>query len=238
MTNEKHTSLLSCRSVSRIYGDNYALVDVNTELCTGRVKALLGPNGAGKSTLLGLCSSRISASEGTVLFQGVSIEKSQAAFRRSLGIVSHQIMLYRELTGFENLEFFSSISGGPTQVKMIEAHLDRVGLTWAKDRRVDEYSRGMQQRLTVARALIHSPRLLLMDEPFTGLDQAGVALVTTLIDEAKARGAAVLVSSHDLSTLTELADDVLILKQGRVYFDGAAENDVSHQYNRVIGGGV
>ena len=96
----------------------------------------------------------------------------------------------------------------------------------------------MQQRLTVARALIHSPRLLLMDEPFTGLDQAGVALVTTLIDEAKARGAAVLVSSHDLSTLTELADDVLILKQGRVYFDGAAENDVSHQYNRVIGGGV
>ncbi len=202
------------------------------------MKALLGPNGAGKSTLLGLCSSRISASEGEVAFRGVKIEKCHVSFRRALGIVSHQIMLYRELTGLENLVFFSSISGGPTDLSTIEAHLDRVGLTWAKDRCVDEYSRGMQQRLTVARALIHRPSLLLMDEPFTGLDQAGVALVTDLIDEARRRGAAILVSSHDLGTLSALCDDVLILKQGRVLFDGPSEGDAAQLYNRILGGGA
>ena len=235
---DTQTSVLNCRAVSRIYGDNYALVDVSTRLESGRVKALLGPNGAGKSTLLGLCSSRIAASEGTIEFLGHALEKCHAAFRRSLGIVSHQIMLYRELTGFENLVFFSSISGGPTDTNAINLHLERVGLTWAKDRRVDEYSRGMQQRLTVARALIHQPSLLLKDEPFTGLDQAGVALVTELISEAKLGGAAVLVSSHDLSTLSAFCDEVLVLKQGRILFDGPREGDVSRMYNQILGGGA
>lgn len=235
---ETRLSILNCRSVSRIYGDNYALVDVSTQLHASRVKGLLGPNGAGKSTLLGLCSSRISASEGHIEFKGIHLDKCHVSFRRSLGIVSHQIMLYRELTGVENLVFFSSISGGPTDTGAINKHLDRVGLTWAKDRRVDEYSRGMQQRLTVARALIHCPSLLLMDEPFTGLDQAGVALVTELITEAKVGGAAVLVSSHDLGTLSALCDDVLILKQGRVLFDGPREGNVSSMYNHILGGGA
>lgn len=232
------SAILACRDVCRIYGDNYALVDVTTQLRPGRIKALLGPNGAGKSTLLGLCSSRVAPSEGTIEFDGVPLNKCHSLFRKNLGLVSHQVMLYGALTGLENLRFFSSIAGGPSDRDTIDAALDRVGLAWAKNRRVDEYSRGMQQRLTVARALIHQPRLLLMDEPFTGLDQVGVEVVCRLIREAKSRGASILMSSHDLPTLSGLVDEVLILKQGRVRFDGDSTGDVGLMYQQAISGSL
>lgn len=228
------TTVLDCDAVSRIYGDMYALVDVSTKLSAGRAKILLGPNGAGKSTLLGLCASRLIASEGVVRFHGKPLEGCAAEFRRALGVVSHQVMLYGELSGFENLKFFAAISGGPEGDEAILALIERVGLTWAAHRRVDEYSRGMKQRLTIARALVHEPSLLLLDEPFTGLDKAGVDLTVELLEDAKTRGAALLVSSHDLSALERLCDEVLILERGRVRYDGPMDGSLSSLYQRTL----
>ncbi len=228
------TTVLDCDAVSRIYGDMYALVDVSMKLSAGQAKILLGPNGAGKSTLLGLCASRLIASEGVVRFHGKPLEDCAVEFRRALGVVSHQVMLYGELSGFENLKFFAAISGGPESDEAILALIERVGLTWAAHRRVDEYSRGMKQRLTIARALVHEPSLLLLDEPFTGLDKAGVDLTVDLLQDAKKRGAALLVSSHDLSALERLCDEVLILKRGRVRYDGPMEGSLSSLYQRTL----
>ncbi len=229
--------MLTCEAVSRVYGDNYALVEVSTNLYSGRVKALLGANGAGKSTLLNLCASRMTPSEGKVFFNGQPIQNAAVAFRSTLGVVSHQVMLYEELTGFENLSFFAAINGSPSTEDVVVEALESVGLLWARNRRVDEYSRGMQQRLTLARAFIHRPKLLLLDEPFTGLDRAGVALAVEHLASMKAKGAAILVSSHDLSALEHITDDALILKRGRVVFDGPLTGSLKALYRTTIEGG-
>ena len=228
------TVVLDCDAVSLIYGDAYALVEVSTQLTAGKLKVLLGPNGAGKSTLLGLCASRLAASEGVIRFKGEALDQCSARFRQSLGVVSHHVMLYGELTGFENLQFFSAICGGPDTNVDIENALARVGLSWAAHRSVDEYSRGMKQRLTIARALIHEPELLLLDEPFTGLDQAGVELTLRLLETAKASGTAILVSSHDLLALEGISDEVLVLKRGRVRHDGPTTDSLSRVYEQAL----
>ena len=230
--------MLSCEGVSRIYGDNYALIEVSTSLHAGRVKALLGSNGAGKSTLLGLCSSRMTPSEGRILFKQQALARVENEFRRTLGVISHQVMLYEELSGFENLAFFAAINGAAQADDVLLEALAAVGLTWAKDRRVSEYSRGMQQRLTLARALIHNPTLLLLDEPFTGLDQAGIRLTMERLEDMKSRGAAILVSSHDLAVLDSIADEALILERGRVVYDGPVEGTLSSLYRKTIEGGA
>ena len=226
--------ILDCDGVSRIYGDMYAVVDVSMQLIGGQATVLLGPNGAGKSTLLGMCSSRLMASEGHIRFKGKPLALCANTFRRSLGVVSHQVMLYGELTGFENLQFFSAISGGSEAEADIRGLLERVGLSWAAHRAVDEYSRGMKQRLTIARALIHNPELILLDEPFTGLDKAGVDLTLALLQEAKRGGAAILASSHDLSALERLGDSVIVLKQGRVKYDGPMRDSLSALYHDTL----
>ena len=230
------STVLRCEGVSRIYGDAYALVDVSTGLVSGCAKALLGPNGAGKSTLLGICSSKLATSEGVVRFNGKPIENTLTEFRASLGLVSHQLMLYGQLSGRENLLFFAQAFGVEKTSDVVEIWLEKVGLTWAAERPVDEYSRGMKQRLTIARALLHEPSLLLLDEPFTGLDRAGVNLATELFASAKARGAALLVSSHDLVALDALTDEVLVLTSGRVAHDGPSDEPLGTLYGRVVEG--
>ena len=230
------STVLCCEGVSRIYGDAYALVDVSTQLVSGRAKALLGPNGAGKSTLLGVCSSKLATSEGVVRFHGQPIEEALTEFRTSLGLVSHQLMLYGQLSGKENLLFFARAFGVDKPEDVVPFWLDKVGLSWASERPVDEYSRGMKQRLTIARALLHQPSLLLLDEPFTGLDRAGVNLATELFVAAKTNGAALLVSSHDLSALDALTDEALVLTNGRVVHDGLSDEPLGTLYGRVVEG--
>jgi heme exporter protein A len=143
--------------------------------------------------------------------------------RRHIGVIAHESLCYGDLTGRENLEFFARLYGVDAPVERARELADRVGLAAeAAARPARTYSRGMLQRLAVARALVHRPRLLFADEPFTGLDRAGVALLAALLAEERARGALVLVVSHDFEAVAPLCDRVVVLQRGRVVGDAPA----------------
>ncbi|MEE2786025.1 MAG: ABC transporter ATP-binding protein [Myxococcota bacterium] len=223
--------------LSRAYDDDYALVDLTTEFVTGTVTAVLGPNGAGKSTLMSCLSTLARPTEGTVLFDGRAVTAQDADARMHIGYVGHQIMLYGALTARENLVFFGRMYGLDDLDARVTTWLDAVELTRDADRPVEDFSRGMAQRLSIARALISEPSLLLLDEPFTGLDQRGLQCAQSLFDQRRDQGAIIVLVSHDLKMTAQLADRVLILRRGRTIFDGPADSDIAHQYHEALHSG-
>ncbi|MEE2645380.1 MAG: ATP-binding cassette domain-containing protein [Myxococcota bacterium] len=223
---------LRLEGVSRIFEDQYALISVNASLSAGEVVALLGGNGAGKSTLLKLLSLQLRPSEGLLFWEGAPLTRvGRQALRRAVGLVGHKPMLYRDLSGRENLELFDQLHGGSRADRKarVDAQLEAVGLSEAASRLASTYSRGMQQRLALARALLPAPSLLLLDEPFSGLDQQGHQRCEALIEARRAAGALILLVTHDLGAAARLADRALILRRGKLSWQGrgapAREND-------------
>lgn len=207
--------------VTKRYGHQRALSGVDLELRTGSLCALLGPNGAGKSTLLGILSTLVRASSGQVAYRTASGEAPEGAeLRRQIGVLAHDSFLYGELTAVENLLFYGRIFGVRDPAARAAALLDEVGLdARARTKAARDYSRGMQQRLALARALLHDPRVLLLDEPFTGLDRTGAAALARTLARAKADGKIVLVVTHDLEALDGACDHVVVLRRGKKALD-------------------
>ncbi|RDV39957.1 ABC transporter ATP-binding protein [Bradymonadaceae bacterium TMQ3] len=218
---------VTLRDVSRAFGRTYALHRVNTTLTSGSITALLGNNGAGKSTLLNILATVDAPSDGEVRFGKVAFRDFARRGRARIGWVSHQTLVYDELTGRENLTFFGQLYGIPRIETITEEWLRRVDLNGAADRPVGTYSRGMKQRLTIARALLHDPQLVLLDEPATGLDQAGTALVSALLGELRDEGRIVVIISHNFSLIETLADNVLILRKGQLRASGPLPSGTS-----------
>jgi heme exporter protein A len=214
---------VEARGLSKVYGRQRALGGssggVDLTLAAGQVTALLGPNGAGKSTLVGILATLISPSSGVVLYGG---REPDDALRGAVGVIAHESLCYGDLSGRENLQFFARLYGVKDARRAAEELLERVGLSEAARRPARTYSRGMLQRLAVARALVHRPGLLLADEPFTGLDRAGVELLAALIAEERARGAVIVVVSHDFEAVGQLIDRVVVLQRGKIAHDGPA----------------
>ena len=217
---------LEAIDLTRAFGEHYALIEVNAQWRAGEVCALLGPNGAGKSTLLCLLSTLMAASEGEVILEGVTLSRQSAAeLRGKIGFVGHQTMVYGALTALENLRFFAQLyhcwpagvhGDVDAEDQWLMESIRDVGLEHAAGRVTSGFSRGMSQRLTLARALLPDPAVLLLDEPFTGLDRSGIDSLCQLISDARDRGTTVIMSSHDLETTARLADRALVLKRGRV----------------------
>lgn len=220
--------------LGRVYDDDYALVGLDATFPAGTVTALLGPNGAGKSTLMGLLSTLMRPSEGEVRYG--ERPQSDPAVRGLVGYVGHRTMLYRPLSARENLRFFGRLYGLDDLEPRIDGLLSAVGLARDADRPAGDFSRGMAQRLTLARALLPRPALLLLDEPLTGLDRDGVAMAVRLIGAERDRGAVVVMASHDLAATGELADRALILRRGRKAYEGPVDGDLAVLYREVLGG--
>jgi heme exporter protein A len=221
--------IVAARGLYQSYGRQAALRGVDLAIQAGEAVALLGPNGAGKSTLLRVLSSLERPVRGEVRWRG---QPADAEVRRDVGLVAHESLCYADLSGRENLRFFGRLYGVADRVR-VEAMLARVALTEAADRAVGTYSRGMLQRIAVARALLPAPSLLLLDEPFTGLDRQGVGLLARLLADEKARGAAILIVSHDLPAITELVDRAVVLLRGRVERDERLERGGSERLERL-----
>lgn len=212
---------VSLRGIFKDYGEKRALSDVSLTLQAGQVTALLGENGAGKSTLLGVLGMQIRPTRGKLLLDGRDADSIDGMWlRQQLSLLSHEPRCYADLSARENLHFFSKLydhGGSESQrQQQVSDLLSRVGLTHAADRPSRTYSRGMVQRLALARAILHKPSILLLDEPYTGLDQEGVRLLSSLIAEERARGAMIVVISHDFEPLAALLDVAAVLRRGRL----------------------
>jgi heme exporter protein A len=216
---ERQVSIDSVRidKVSKRYGSERALAGVTLELTAGSMCALLGHNGAGKTTLLGVVSTLVRPSAGKVTYQSGKDELAGHRVRREIGLLAHQSLCYGELTAIENLELIAGLYDVDGSARAIAAVLDRVGLEpRARTRAARTYSRGMLQRLALARALLTRPTLLLLDEPFTGLDRGGALALGAQLGEIKAGGAIVIVVTHDLEAIAGRADHVAILRRGQL----------------------
>ncbi len=202
---------------------SWALRSVDLRIAYGRVTALLGPNGAGKSTLLALASTHLRPTTGRLEIAGHDAQRAGAAVRAHIGLVSHRPMLYPDLSAAENLAYVVRMYGLDRVEERVEAALRDVDLFPRRRERVSTLSRGMQQRLALARAMVHTPDMVLLDEPFAGLDRAAAVGLDERVAAAAGRGAAVLVATHDLERAAILADDAVILVKGRVAWSGPIE---------------
>lgn len=213
--------MIEIRNLTKTFGLNPVLRGLDLEVPRGQFLTLLGPNGSGKTTLLRILGALSRPTSGVVRIGGWDLPGEAHFVRAQLGVVSHLPLLYDTLTAEENLIFFARLYNLPpeTRAERIEAVLRRVGL-WrrAKDI-VQTYSRGMQQRLAIARAILHDPAVLLLDEPYTGLDQDAAALLDELLREVAASGRTVIMTTHDLRRGYVLADRIVILSRGKIAFD-------------------
>jgi heme exporter protein A len=211
-------SALAVDGVWKFYGDFPALRDIRFTVDPGQCTALLGRNGAGKTTLIRILAGLSRPTRGVVrLFGTDAVERGT---RAQVGIIGHGIGIYDELSAYENLKLFAELYALPRAARVAGEWLERTGLDRVKDGLVREFSRGMRQRLAVARAFLHQPRLLLLDEPFTALDDRAIALLQGLLRDALAEGRTVLMSTHQLREALELATHVVLINRGRMAHAG------------------
>lgn len=207
---------LSIRELTRNFGRRRALSRVSLDCRAGEIVGLLGPNGAGKSTLLAIVSTLVVGSSGEVRYGGRTAREVGAVLRSRIGVLSHDLHLYSELTALENLTFFGRLYGVSNPNALAAQALDRARLGDRGGDLVSGFSRGMRQRLALERALLHNPRLLLLDEPFTGLDDASTYSLIARLRELRSLGCITLLATHDLDVAETVLDRAVILQDGRL----------------------
>jgi heme exporter protein A len=195
---------------------------VSLTVAPGATVALVGPNGAGKTTFLRILATLARPTAGEITIDGLDIRRDAQAIRQRIGFAGHIPLLYDELTAEENLLFFARMYGVQDRQARVDTLLDQVGLRLKAKDRVRNLSRGQAQRLALARALLHDPRLLLLDEPDAGLDEQGIALLEGVLRERAVAGQTTILTTHDLAWGLRVADRAVALVAGRVMYDGPA----------------
>ena len=219
--------------VSRHFGRRRAVSRVSLALRRGEIVGLLGPNGAGKSTLVGLMATLVAPSTGEIRFGDRTPGALAGHLRRRIGLLAHELYLYPELSARQNLTFFARLYGLADR-GVVDDALERAALSDRADDAVGEFSRGMRQRLALERALLHGPRLVLLDEPFTGLDDSAVALVAERVRHLASDGAIVVLATHDLDLAEGLVSRVVLVRDGRLVADEPATPGLRARYRRVV----
>lgn len=208
--------MIKVRRLVKRYGSKPVLRGLDFDVLSGEFVALLGPNGVGKTTLLRILASLSKPMSGEVFIAGFRLPSQAAAVRRRLGVVSHQPLLYGDLTAEENLRFYGRMYSVSNLENRIDKVLALIGLSRRRCDLVRTFSRGMQQRLAIGRAVLHDPEVMLLDEPHTGLDQDACAMLNHVLGEVAARGRTVVMTSHDLSVAGNLATRFDILSHGKI----------------------
>jgi heme exporter protein A len=208
--------MIEVRKLVKRFGLKTVLRGLDFQVETGEFVALLGPNGAGKTTFLRILSSLSRPSLGDVRIAGFSLPAQASAVRRRLGVVSHLPLLYGDLTAEENLRFYGRMYGVADLNQRVHQVLELVGLAARRRDLVRTFSRGMQQRLAIGRAVLHDPEVMLFDEPHTGLDQDASNMLDNVLREVAARGRTVVMTSHDLARTADLASRFDVLSRGTI----------------------
>lgn len=208
--------MIEVRKLVKRFGMKTVLRGLDFEVQPGEFVALLGPNGAGKTTFLRILASLSRPSLGEIRVAGYRLPNEAAAVRARLGVVSHQPLLYGDLTAEENLQFFGRMYGVRALEARITEVLEMLGLTLRRRDLVRTFSRGLQQRLAIGRAVLHDPEVMLFDEPYTGLDQEASATLDEVLRSVAAQGRTVVMTSHDLARAEDLATRFDILSHGAI----------------------
>lgn len=225
MTLATDVPVFAARHLTKHFGRVPVLKEVDLELEHGRSHVLFGRNGAGKSTLLRVVATLLRPTSGELFYDGRPLSELDSSLRNEIGLVSHESFVYADLSVRENLEFYAGLYDGSGNVDEL---LEWADLSLRQHSAARSLSRGMQQRLAIARALVHEPRLLLLDEPFTGLDAVSADRLRKLLTELKDRDTTVLLATHDVERGVSVADRILLMESGRVVFDatGASPEEV------------
>jgi ABC-type multidrug transport system ATPase subunit len=218
MSAETAEPFINARGVWKFYGDFAALRDINLAIPKGATLALLGRNGAGKTTFLRMLAALSTPSRGTITIAGGELRSESQ--RRRIGVIGHGIWIYDDLTAAENLEFYAGLYGTGDTPDKVSRWLELTGLERVRNRQAREFSRGMRQRLAIARAFLHDPEILLLDEPFTALDDRAAELLSRLIRQAHELGRTAIISTHQLREALALATEIAVLDRGRLAFRG------------------
>ncbi len=224
--------------VSRHFGRRRAVARVSFVAARGSIIGLLGPNGAGKSTLLAMLATLLRPSAGAIRYGTMQATDAPPALRGRIGVLGHDLFLYPELTARENLAFFAGLYGRRDEDVAARAALTRAGLADRGDDLVASFSRGMRQRVALERALIHDPRLVLLDEPFTGLDEASTAALVARLRGLRESGAAIVLATHDLDVADGLLDEALFLREGRMVESLSRPEGLRAAYRRAMTGPI
>lgn len=211
--------MIQIEGLTKSFGYTYALRNVDLEVSDGEFLTILGPNGAGKTTLLRVLATLVKPTSGLIRVNGVQLDPSDPAIRRHIGLVTDRPLLYGHLTVEENLRFFGLLYEVQSLEERVDALLDWVGLDSRRHSPASSLSRGLQQRLSLARSILHGPSILLLDEPYTGLDQQASQMLRELLRTLGRESHTVIMATHQLDQGLELCDRLVILSDGRVTFE-------------------
>lgn len=214
---ERTVPLIRCEHVEKRFGHKRVLRDVSFTVAEGEVLSLLGANGSGKTTLLRIVAALVRPDKGEVWLGPVPLSSAADEIRRYIGVVAHAPLLYDRLTGIENLEFYARLYDLAEPQNRIEKLLRTMDLWRWRDDSVRTYSRGMSQRLAIARALLHDPPIVILDEPDTGLDREGIQLLDRLVAQMRSRGRAVFATTHNPKRAQCWSDRVIELRSGYLH---------------------
>lgn len=224
---------IEVKNLVKAFGTFYALRNLSLQIAAGECVAIFGPNGAGKTTFLRLLSAISRPTSGEIFINGQSLSEAALSIYRQLGVIGHQSFLYEDLTAEENLLFYARLYDVPRPSNRIDEVLSEVGLRERAKDRVRTFSRGMQQRLTIARAMLHHPSLLFLDEPYTGLDQHAASRLTSWLSQLRSERRTILLVTHDLEQGLMLADRVVIFLRGQLAWEKPAGEIDRHAWRRL-----
>jgi len=223
-----HSSGIEVRELTKSFGNHRALRGINLQVAGGEFLTVFGPNGAGKTTLLKILSTIMKPSSGEVRIGGFDLKNDAEEIRHQVGVVTHQTFLYNNLTARENLEFYSRMYDVGEAQQRIHEVVNTVGMATRLHDRVSTLSRGMQQRLSIARALLHKPDIMLLDEPETGLDQEALPLLWQALQNEGQGKRTVIMATHNLERGLELSNRLVILARGKIVHEQTGQSlDIS-----------
>ncbi len=223
MENEKIADngewIVEVKSIEKSFGNVLALQGIDLRVAKGEFLTIIGPNGAGKTTLLKILSTLMKPSAGEGKVAGFSLKQEEENLRRKIGMLSHYTFLYENLTAYENLKFYGSLYDVKNIEREIKRVIQEVGLEDRLHDTVRTFSRGMKQRVSIARCIIHNPLLLLLDEPYTGLDRWSGKRFTNILKRFHQGGKTIIMTTHNLSSSLELSDRIVILSSGKIVYE-------------------
>jgi heme exporter protein A len=229
---------VQAQDIRKQFGNFTALNGITIDIRRGEFLALFGRNGAGKTTFLKIAATLMRASHGKLQIEGFDIDDQPERVRSKIGFLSHNTYVYRDLSPVENLRLFARLYGVSDAEQRISALLDRVGLRRRSTDPVRSFSRGLQQRIGIARVLLHSPSLILLDEPYTGLDANAVQMLDEVLDDAVRQGNTVILTTHDIEQGLRAASRAAIVDRGKLVFVGSAtDSAVRNAYSEFVRSG-